>query len=235
MDGRKTRRRPWTAIAVAALALVSLGAAAVVATAKDRNDDGIPDRWERKHDLSLKHKQGKRDQDSDQLRNRGEFRSAMDPRDSDSDDDGIEDGDEGAGTIASFDSETGKLVINLFNGESVSGTVDDETEIECRSDDAVEPDDEDSPGDSTDRRSREESDGNGEESGEDEPGDDDEPGGEHGDEGEDEHGDDGPDHGEDDCDGAKCSVDDLTEGRVVREASLDATGQGLVYDEIELD
>ncbi len=229
MEGRTNRRRPRLAIVVTALALVSLGAAAVVATAKDRNDDGIPDRWERKHDLSLKHKQGKRDQDSDQLRNRGEFRSAMDPRDSDSDDDGVEDGDEGAGTIASFDQETGKLVINLFNGESVSGTVDDETEIECRSDDAAQPDSDEGGDDSAEQRSEGSDDGSGDSddgSGEDE-----------GDGVEQEHSDGvGSGHGgENDCDGAKCSVDDLTEGRVVREASLDATGQGLVYGEIQLD
>ena len=85
-------------LAIAALALALPG----IAAAKDRNHDRIPDKWEKKHNLSLKHKQTKRDQDRDGLKNRAEFRSQTDPHDSDSDDDGVEDGDEGAGTIASF-------------------------------------------------------------------------------------------------------------------------------------
>ena len=62
--------------------------AAGPATAKDRNHDKIPDRWEKKHDLSLKVNQAKKDQDRDDLNNRGEYRSGSDPRDDDSDDDG---------------------------------------------------------------------------------------------------------------------------------------------------
>jgi hypothetical protein len=36
-----------------------------------------------------------------------------------------------AGTIASFDSDTGKLVIDLGNGDTVSGLVTDRTRIRC--------------------------------------------------------------------------------------------------------
>ncbi len=76
-----------------------------VAAAKDRNHDRIPDRWEKRHRLSLNVNQARRDQDGDQLRNRGEFLAGDNPRKADSDGDGITDGEENAGTIASFDTD----------------------------------------------------------------------------------------------------------------------------------
>jgi hypothetical protein len=221
----------------AAILLAAL-VAAVPALGKDRNHDSIPDKWEKKHQLSLKHDQARRDQDSDALRNRGEFRTGMDPRDDDSDDDGVEDGDEGAGVIDSFDPESGRLVINVFNGDSVSGLVTDETEIECENDDLDDPGDGDAdePGDDGP------GDDGGDGHGDDGPGDDGggEPGDDEGDDGpgherSDEGDGGGPDHaGEDDCDGEECTVDDLEPGRVVREAELDLTASGLVFGEIEL-
>jgi hypothetical protein len=118
---------PFKLIAPLAIALFMLLAGP--AMAKDRNHDRIPDRWEKRHHLSLHHKQGKRDQDHDGLDNRGEYRAHTDPRDADSDDDGIEDGDENAGTIESF--EGGVLTIALAGGGELSAKVDDSTEIEC--------------------------------------------------------------------------------------------------------
>ena len=115
-------------IALAALLVLGLVAAGP-ASAKDRNHDKIPDRWEKRHNLSLKVNQAKRDQDRDQLNNRGEFASGSDPRDDDTDDDGVEDGDEDAGTISSFDGTT--LTIDLANGGSITGIVDENTEIKC--------------------------------------------------------------------------------------------------------
>ncbi len=119
---------------IAALAAVALFALPAIAAAKDRNHDSIPDRWEQRYDLSLKRDQAKRDQDRDGLRNMGEFRAKSDPRDSDSDDDGTDDGDEGAGAIVSFDATTGVLVIDALNGDRITGTVTDDTEIECEDD-----------------------------------------------------------------------------------------------------
>jgi hypothetical protein len=55
----------------------------------------------------------------------------MDPRDGDSDDDGIDDSDEGAGTIASFDPATGELTIDTFGQGTSTGLVTDVTEISC--------------------------------------------------------------------------------------------------------
>ena len=214
-------------LAVAAVLALALAAIPAIGVAKDRNHDNIPDRWERSHHLSLKVNQARRDQDDDALRNRGEFRADMDPRDDDSDGDGVEDGDEGAGTITAFDKETGELTIDLFGGKQVSGFVTDDTEIECENDDAQEPDD------STGRAARlpgpgESGDGGGDTSG---------PGGG----GEDNSGpgpNSGPgsfdEAGEHDCDDGRCSLEDIAVGRVVREAELDLTADGLVFEEIEL-
>jgi hypothetical protein len=124
-----TKRLTMLVSAIAGLAL--LLALPGYAAARDRNHDRISDRWEKRHHLSLKVNQARRDQDRDGLRNRGEFLAEVRPHDADTDNDGTEDGDENAGTIESFDSTTGVLVIDLFNGGSVSGTVNSQTEIEC--------------------------------------------------------------------------------------------------------
>jgi hypothetical protein len=197
------------AAGVATLAIAAV--AAGPASAADRNHDRIPDRWEVKNNLSLSQNQARKDQDRDGLRNRGEFEGNMDPHDADTDGDGVNDGVEGAGTVASFDSTSGQLVINLFSGDSVSGTVTSDTEIDCNNDDGVQPDDHgDDPS---------------------------------GHDGTDDNGDDGPGHdrsvtssgGDDEAsDDDNCSTTDLVAGTVVREAQLDLTASGLVFDEIEL-
>ena len=118
-----------------AVALLAFGVAALAvaapAVAKDRNKDRIPDRWEKRYHLSLHKKQGRRDQDRDGLKNRAEFRAKTSPRRADSDHDGTDDGDEGAGKIVSYDPGTGELVIDLFGGDTVSGLVTEETRIRC--------------------------------------------------------------------------------------------------------
>jgi len=128
---RSTKPARLRALLALALGIVALLALAGLAAAKDGNDDRIPDHWEKRHNLSLKIDQSRRDQDHDQLRNRAEFRSGNDPRDRDSDDDGVVDGEENAGTIASFDAETGRLTIDLFGAEQISGLVTEETRIKC--------------------------------------------------------------------------------------------------------
>ena len=130
-------------VGVLVAALVGILAIALpgTASARDRNHDKIPDKWERHHHLSLHKNQARRDQDRDSLKNRKEFKARTNPRDADSDDDGVEDGEENAGTVASFDGTT--LTVNLFNGTSVSGLVTDETEIKCET-----------PGDNDDNRRR---------------------------------------------------------------------------------
>ena len=116
-------------------AMLALAASLMLAGgafAKDRNHDRIPDKWEKRHHLSLHHKQGRRDQDHDGLKNRGEFRAHLNPRDADTDDDGIDDGDEHPGEVKSF--ENGMLTISLANGGTLTAAVTDDTEVECDDD-----------------------------------------------------------------------------------------------------
>jgi hypothetical protein len=129
IKGRRARLgMTWFALALGALALLAMPS---LAAAKDRNHDHIPDKWEKRHNLSLKVNQARKNQDGDKLRNRAEFLAGDNPRDMDSNNDGVMDGEDNAGTIASFDAETGKLTINLFGGETISGLVTEGTEIEC--------------------------------------------------------------------------------------------------------
>lgn len=224
MKVRKGSRSARAAVAVVAALALSLVAMASVAAAKDRNHDGIPDRWERAHNLSLKVNQAKKDQDGDELRNRGEYRSGTDPRDEDSDDDGIEDADEGAGVVSAWDPATGALTIDLFGGSQVSGTVTDDTEIECESDDATEPDDVDED----DLPSAVKRDGSEDEHADEDTHVDED---EHGDE---DHSGPGPSGDEGDSDGNECSTADIAVGGTIREASASVTADGLVFTEIEL-
>lgn len=207
---------------VMALAVAASLMIAGTALAKDRNHDRIPDRWEKHHHLSLKVKQGRRDQDHDGLKNRGEWRAKLDPRDDDTDDDGIEDGDEDAGTIASFEGDV--LTLTLARGGTLSAKVTDETDIECDSE----------PGD--DR---------GEDEGDGEHGDGDHGDGHHGDgdHGDDENGDDEGDddraRAADDDDGddegnEDCGTEALVAGTRVLEAELKVIDGEAVWTEVEL-
>ena len=185
---------------VVALAVPS----AASAHRRDRNHDRIPDRWERAHHLSLKVNQANRDQDRDGLRNRQEFMADDNPRDADTDNDGVDDGEENAGTITSFSG--GVLVIDLFGStDDVRGTVTDATEVEC-------------DGAQTAHASDHGGDGGG---------DDNSGPGDRGDQGENENENENEDAG-------NCGPADLTQGTVVREADLKTTSTGLVFEKIEL-
>ena len=85
------RLRPLLVAAV--LALLALPAVAD-AKKRDRDHDGMPDRWERAHHLSTHKKNAKRDPDKDGLRNRAEWRSRTNPHRVDSDRDGTPDAGE---------------------------------------------------------------------------------------------------------------------------------------------
>ena len=228
--------RRLTTCAAAALAALALLALPGAAAAKDRNHDRIPDRWEKRHHLSTAVNQARRDQDRDDLRNRAEFLAGDNPRNRDSDDDGVIDGNENAGTIASFDAATGKLAIDLFNGDTVSGFVTASTRIKCE--------DEHSPATTMDERRGEEEPGDDNGGQGEEPGDDN--GGEAGDNsgpgngGEDNSGpgssNSGPGPGGDD-DGAasaNCTTSDLIVGATVEEAELEIEHGVATYEEVEL-
>jgi hypothetical protein len=174
----------------------------------DRNHNGMPDRWERRHHV---HK-ATADPDRDGVANLGEFHNGTNPRDADTDNDGvkdgdddanhdgIDDGDEQSGTITSFDGTI--LTVKLVNGDELKGTVNDGTEIEC----------DDSAQGPTTASTRHD--------GESESGDDN-----------DDQGDDNDDQGENE---GNCTKDSLTEGTTVKEAELHLTSAGAVFEKIEL-
>jgi hypothetical protein len=242
---RPQARRARAGLALVAAAALAMLALPGIAAARDGNHDRIPDRWEKRHHLSLNVNQAGRDQDGDQLRNRGEFLASDNPRDRDSDDDGVMDGDENAGTIASFDTESGKLTITLFNGDTVSGLVTGRTRIKCE--------DEHSPDVTTRARHGEEEPGDdhgghGEEAGDDNGGRGEEAGDDHGDHGEeagDANGGDnsgpgssnsgrGPSGHDDNGTGANCTTSDLIVGTTVEEAELELEHGTATFDEVEL-
>jgi hypothetical protein len=225
----------WFALALGALALLAMPG---LAAAKDRNHDHIPDRWEKKHHLSLKVNQARKDQDGDHLRNRAEFLAGDNPRKADTNGDGVPDGEENAGTIASFDEETGKLTIDLFGEENISGFVTEETEIKCEGASASVSSDgmsgEGEPGDDNGGEEQQAEEDNG---GEEEAGDD------NGGQGEEEPGDDngqeeesGDDNGGDKSGpgNGNCTTADLTPGAVVQEAELKIENGKAVFEKVEL-
>lgn len=232
MKGRRARLgMTWFALALGALALLAMPS---LAAAKDRNHDRIPDRWEKKHRLSLKVNQARKDQDGDKLRNRAEFLAGDNPRKADSNGDGVMDGEENAGTIASFNEETGKLTIDLFGDESISGFVTEETEIKCEdnggasvSSDGEEAGDDEggSEGEPGDDNGGEEEAGDDNGEGEEEPGDDNDQEEESGDD----NGGDNPGPGN-----GNCTTADLTPGAVVQEAELKIENGKAVFEKVEL-
>ena len=227
--------RTFSVAAAGALALL-IAAFAGTAVAKDRNHDQIPDKWEKRYHLSLKVDQANKDQDHDTVGNLDEFQDGTSPRDPDSDNDGVLDGnDEQEGVDDQGDNEGanepddqgddndqgenednagviasfegGVLTINLDGGGQVSGVVDSNTEIECQTADESEVGDDSGPGFESDSNEI------------DEPGD-----GETG-SGDDDTPDDVEEPGED-----TCTTDDLTPGTTVQEADL----EGGTFREVEL-
>lgn len=195
-----------------------LFAASASANGRDANHDRIPDRWEKRHGLSLKVKQTKRDQDRDGFHNRAEWRAKTDPNDADSDGDGIKDSDENAGTVTAY--ANGELTITLFDGGTLSGKVTDDTELKC-----------DMPAAPATTQSHGDDDGDDDHGdwGRDDDDDDDDDGDD-----DDRHGD--RHHGDDDgeCDSRQCAADALKVGANVKEAELKVTSSGRVWSEIEL-
>jgi hypothetical protein len=220
---KRARLGGLLALALGAFALLAMPG---VAAAKDHNHDRIPDRWEKRHHLSLNVNQAGRDQDGDHLRNTGEFKAGDNPRDDDSDNDGVMDGEENAGTIASFDAATGKLTINLFGGETASGTVTEQTRIECGGDEQHgehhgEGSD-DNSGAGTSSHDGSGPPGQGDDENDDPPGHDGTPPG----------ASEGPGHGADNS--AQCATADLVAGAVVQEAELELEHGVGTFSKVEL-
>lgn len=207
-------RRLTTMLAAAGALIAFLALPGTAAAAKDRNHDRIPDRWEKRHRLSLSVNQSKRDQDRDRLRNLAEFEAETNPRDPNTDNDGVPDGQEHAGTIESFDAQSGMLTIDLFGKGTISGLITEATEIEC--DDSG---GQASASDSSDGGEGSDDDRQGEEVGDD-----------------DGQGNDAQENGSggDDAQGSNCTVADLTPGATVHEAELKVAGGSAVFEKVEL-
>jgi hypothetical protein len=228
------RKARLIVIAVFAVMLFAIPASADAAP-RDRDHDGLPDKWEKKFHLSTTKKNARKDPDHDGLRNIGELRHRTSPRDADSDndslrdgseirigdnprdrdsdDDGVEDGDEFAGTVQSFDSSTGVLTILLADGQTtVSGTVNASTEIECEN-----------PTIGAASHGGDEGGNSG-------------PGSDNSGPGSDNSGPGSGDSGRDEDEENACTTADLTPGRVVHEAELVPDGNGgFVFEKVELD
>jgi len=227
-----------TTCAIAVLGTLALLALPGAAAAKDGNHDRIPDRWEKHHHLSTSVNQAFRDQDHDHLRNRAEFLAGDNPRDRDSDGDGVMDGNENAGTITAFEATTGRLTISLFNGDSISGLVTDGTRIKCE--DEHSPDTtvrarhgEEEPGDDRGGHGEEPGDDNGGNA--EEPGDDNggAAGGDNSGPGSSNSGR-GPSGHDDNGTGANCTSSDLIAGATVEEAELELEHGVATFEEVEL-
>jgi thrombospondin type 3 repeat protein len=70
------------------------GPGARQAGARDRDGDGLPDRWEKRYGLSSHRNSSRGDPDRDSLSNRSEYRLRLNPRRRDTDRDGLSDGRE---------------------------------------------------------------------------------------------------------------------------------------------
>jgi hypothetical protein len=203
---------------------------AKVAHKADRNRDGLPDRWEKKNHLSLRVNQAGRDQDRDGSKNLAEFAAGTNPRDNDTDNDGMPDGSEDVGTVTSFADGTLVITTGTSGGTPVTGKVTADTKIRCAGDRHHGDAHSSSHGDQGERGD-----------GGDDRGDDHGPG-------DDNQGDRG------DCGGgvsgatagglptggglpgapALCTIADLKPGALVHEAELKLTADGPVWDEITL-
>jgi hypothetical protein len=150
------------------------------------------------------------DQDNDGVDNADEMGEHTNPADPDTDNDGVNDGEETTGTIASFVADsanpgTGTLTITLADKSTITGKVDQTTEIECRTAGH---------------------DGNGHEKhgaddGPNHDANDDNGGGDHS----------GPGRGGDET---QCTTADLTAGTLVHEAELHGSGDQAVFEKVKL-
>jgi hypothetical protein len=221
-------------IAAAIAASLLVLPAGALAKGRDRDHDRMPDKWEKKHHLNPRAKDARRDPDRDGLSNLSEFRHHTDPQKADTDDDGVgdenevedhtnplrrdtdddgvDDEDEISGTIVSFQNNVLTIQLAGEGAGTVSGTVNDATEIEC------EDDDDDAQRTAT--ASHDGSDNSGPGSDNSGPG---------GDDNDDDQGED-----EDEDDERQCTTADLKPGTRVHEAELVKVGDSTVFKEVEL-
>jgi len=237
---------------------------------EDPDHDGVDNDNElREHTDPLKadtnhngRKDGLEDPDHDRLNNHGEDQAGDDPIDPDSNNDGVKDGDENAGTIVGWDGTT--LAVKLFAGGTLTGVVDDATDISCDSPEGDGSGDGSGDFGSGDSGAGDSGSGSGDPGSGSGPGGDETPsdarrarigldgilGGRGADSGDDSNAgdatgslDDNPGSGASgdggdstgaDSSGADCTTADLAVGVVVHEASITASASGAVFDSLDL-
>src|SRR3954453_19674049 len=94
MPTKEDRMKPTRLLLLALAATVALLAVPAVSQARDRNPDGLPDKWEKHFHLSLHKNQAHRDADRDRVDNANEFREHTNPRRRDTSHNGRPDGRE---------------------------------------------------------------------------------------------------------------------------------------------
>lgn len=99
----RTRAGRATALIATLASAGLLSATPALASARDTDGDGMPNRWEVRHHLNPRVANAKGDPDHDRLRNLAEYRRGTLPRDEDTDNDGADDGDEVRDGFASTD------------------------------------------------------------------------------------------------------------------------------------
>lgn len=87
-------RRALLAVGASSLVFAVFGTAGASAKPRDRDRDGMPDRWELRYHLKVNRNDADRDPDRDGVDNRNEYREHSSPRRRDSDRDGVADGRE---------------------------------------------------------------------------------------------------------------------------------------------
>lgn len=115
--------------AIAATVMVFAIVASADAGRTDRNGDGIPDRWAKKHGLNAKKNQANRDQDHDKVKNICEYEAGMDPRDRNSDNDRRRDGREDSDRDGMVNSVESVVETDCGESDSDGDGTDDGDEV----------------------------------------------------------------------------------------------------------
>lgn len=115
--------------AIAATAMVFLIVASADAGRADRNGDGIPDRWAKKHGLNAKKNQANRDQDRDKVKNICEYEAGTNPRKKNSDRDRVKDGKEDSDDDGMVNSVESVVETDCGESDSDGDGTDDGDEV----------------------------------------------------------------------------------------------------------
>lgn len=115
--------------AIAATVMVFAIVASADAGRADRNGDGIPDRWAKKHGLNAKKNQANRDQDRDKVKNICEYEAGTNPKKKNSDRDRVKDGKEDSDDDGMVNSVESVVETDCGDSDSDGDGTDDGDEV----------------------------------------------------------------------------------------------------------